>query len=63
MKGAKLLSEMSGWDLEVLGIMFDETLSAIVFRDAEGLDEGGMDTLEEPFPLGDRPPPHDLDLH
>lgn len=26
---------MSGWDLEVLGIMFDETLNAIIFRDAE----------------------------
>jgi len=54
---------MSGWDVEVLGIMFDETLSAIIFRDAESLDEGGMNPLEEPFPLGDRPSPDDLDLY
>lgn len=33
---------------EVLGIMFDETLSAITFRDAETLDADGMNLLEEP---------------
>ncbi len=54
---------MSGWDLEVLGIMFDESLSAIIFRDSESLDEGGMNPLEKPLPLRDPPSLDDLDPH
>jgi hypothetical protein len=43
--------------------MFDKPLSAIILRDAERLDEGGMNRLEKPLPLGDRPSLDDLDPH
>src|SRR6266545_5497037 len=54
---------VSGWDLEVLGIVLDEPLSAIVLRDAKRLDQRGVNRLEKTLPLGNRPSLEDLDPH
>jgi hypothetical protein len=50
-----------GGDLEVLGIMLDEPLSAIILWNAECLDQGGMNRLEKTPPLGNGPSLEDLD--
>src|SRR5918992_3904299 len=52
---------LSGWDLEVLGIMLDELLSAIILWNAERLNQGGVNRLEKTPPLGSRPSLEDLD--
>jgi len=50
-------------NLEVLWIMFDEPLSAIILWYAECFDEGGRNLLEEPLSLGDRLSLENLDSH
>jgi hypothetical protein len=48
-------------DLEVLGLVLDDPLRAILVGDTKRVPEGVVDRLEEPLPLLERPPFHDLD--
>ena len=41
--------------------MLEDSLRAIIVRYAERLDEGGMNFIEQPLPLGGRPSLNDLD--
>jgi hypothetical protein len=51
----------SGRDVEVLRIVFDDPLGAIIVRYAERVDKCGMSRSEEPPPLGERPSLDHLD--
>jgi hypothetical protein len=52
---------MTGPDFEFLRIVFDERLSTVVVGDLERLDQGVVDRVEEPLPLGGRSSFEDLD--
>jgi len=50
-----------GRDLEVLGLVLDDPLGAVVVGDPECLHQCVVDRLKQVLPLLERPPLHDLD--